>query len=199
MQLFTSRLALRPVQAADAGLLVALDADAEVMRFVSGGVPTPAATIIDWVIPRMQVQQRDYGTGMWLLFDAGTADFTGWVQLRTPRHSRAHELELSYRLRREAWGRGLAGEAASALLATIFTSTPTTRVFAGTDVDHRASRRVLESLGMRLAADTDTEALTRPGACVEYEILREAWAAGRGRGAVAPGGAPPASRSGMPA
>lgn len=199
VHLFTSRLSLRPVDSADADLLIALDADAEVMRYVSGGVPTPPTTITDWVIPRMQAQQREYGTGMWLLFDVDTADFAGWVQLRTPRHSGTPELELSYRLPRAVWGRGLASEAAGALIAAIFTSTPTSRIFAGTDVDHHSSRRVLERLGMRLAADTDVAALTQPDACVEYEILRDGWATGRGRGALgraAPGSASP---SGMTA
>ncbi|MFZ2511893.1 MAG: GNAT family N-acetyltransferase [Gordonia sp. (in: high G+C Gram-positive bacteria)] len=199
MHLFTSRLLLRPVDAADVDLLAALDADAEVMRFVSGGVPTPTARVADWVIPRMQLQQQEYGTGMWLAFDAHTMAFVGWVQMRTPRHSGALELELSYRLRRETWGHGLAREAASALIAAIFTSTPTTRIFAGTDVDHHASRRVLEALGMRLAADTDAAALTRRDACLEYEILRSVWAVGRGRGAAVSATAPPTSRSGMTA
>ena len=199
VHLFTPRLTLRPVDVADADLLVALDADAEVMRFVSGGVPTPRETIVDWVIPRMRVQQQEYGTGMWLLSTVGTADFAGWVQLRTPRHSGAPELELSYRLRRRVWGRGLAREASGALITALFAATTTTRIFAGTDVDHHASRRVLEGLGMRLSADTDAAALTTPGASVEYELLRERWAARRERGAVASPMAAPAFRSGMTA
>lgn len=194
MLLNTARLNLRPVENSDADRLRALDADPAVMRFVSGGPATSAATLTEWVIPRMQVQQRDHGTGMWLLSSPGSpgADgdgFLGWVQLRTPRHSRAGELELSYRLRRPAWGHGYASEAAAALIAVMFTSTGTTRIFAGTHVVHSASRRVMERLGMRLAADSDAVDLTRPDAVVEYEILREQWLTTRGRGAARASGA----------
>lgn len=208
MLLNTARLLLRPVETEDAALLVDLDSDPEVMRFVSGGPATPPAVITDSVIPRMQAQQREYGTGMWVAFDAATAHdrtdrsesaFTGWVQLRTPRHSRSGELELSYRLRRAAWGRGFAREASAALVAVMFTSTPVRRIFAGTDVDHLASRRVMEALGMRLAADSDPAALTGPGASVEYELLREQWCAGRGRGGRVIKTSGSASTSGMTA
>lgn len=152
------------------------------MRFVSGGTSTSAATIADWVIPRMQVQQRDHGTGMWLIlahtasFDDGAdGRFAGWVQLRTPRHSAGSELELSYRLRRAAWGRGYAAEASQTLIDSIFRARPIDRVFAGTQLGHTASRRVLERLGMRLSADTDLRLLTSPESLIEYELLRTMW------------------------
>ncbi len=183
--LHTRRLRLRPVTPADVDLLTRLDADPEVMRFVSGGPATGRATIADWVIPRMQAQHREYGTGMWLLSPLGDDEaFAGWIQLRTPRHGGTDELELSYRLPRDAWGRGYAAEAANALIAMMFTQTPTTRIFAGTHVVHTASVRVMEKLGMRLAADSAAVDLTGPDAVVEYEILREQWQATRGRGRV---------------
>lgn len=180
-QFGTPRLRLRPVTPDDAGRLAALDADPEVMRFVSGGAPTDPRHVRDWVIPRMQAQHRDHGTGMWLIFAAGDGDFLGWVTVRTPRHSRAGEAELSYRLARSAWGHGYAAEASAAVIARAFTDTPVERIFAGTHVGHRASRRVMERLGMRLAADTDVTGLDDPDAVVEYELLRDHWAASRGR------------------
>ncbi len=153
------------------------------MRFVSGGSPTSARHVTDWVIPRMQAQQHEHGTGMWLIFPAGTGDdgFLGWVTLRTPRHSGPGEAELSYRLARSAWGRGYAAEASAAVIARAFTATGVERIFAGTHIGHHASRRVMERLGMRLAADTDPAGLDDPDAVVEYELLRGQWSATRGR------------------
>ncbi|MBM7368932.1 GNAT family N-acetyltransferase [Gordonia hydrophobica] len=174
----TRRLRLRPVAPVDAGLLNALDADPEVMRFVSGGEPTPTAVITDWVIPRSQAQFRDHGTGLWLAFDRRTQAMAGWVWLRLPRHSAVPELELSYRLARESWHRGLATEASRALVDVAFTTTATERVFAGTHPDNVRSQRVMQKLGMRLA----TENLQREhfddgftGQDVEYEVLRRDW------------------------
>lgn len=191
MLLGTPRLLLRQVTPADAELLRTLDADPAVMHFVSGGRPTSLSAVTDWVIPRMQAQARDHGTGMWLLFpspgQSAPADtFLGWVTLRTPRHSRRYEAELSYRLRREAWGRGYAAEASAAVIARAFTTTPINRIFAGTHVNHTASRSVMNQLGMRLAADTDAQGLADPDAVVEYELLRDNWMAARGRHAAAP-------------
>ncbi|MFT3715115.1 MAG: GNAT family N-acetyltransferase [Gordonia sp. (in: high G+C Gram-positive bacteria)] len=181
MLLNTRRLLLRPVVTGDAELLAALDSDPAVMRFVSGGAPTALRTVTEWVIPRMQEQQREYGTGMWTAFEHGDRRFAGWVQLRTPRHSRADELELSYRFRREVWGRGLVTEAAAALIGATFDRNPATRIFASTQVAHTASRAVLMRLGMRLAAAADARVLTDPEADVEYELLRGHWLATRSR------------------
>ena len=169
------------------------------MRFVSGGAATGTAEIADWVIPRMQAAQREHGTGMWVLhLRAGAgdeaADFVGWVQLRTPRHSRAAELELSYRLRRRHWGRGLAAEASAALIAVLFAESEVDRIFASTHPANTASRRVMEKLGMRLAAGTGAdgryfdaaepaESVDGAEADVEYELLREQWLLTRGRAA----------------
>ena len=48
----TPHLRLRPVTTADVDDLVALDSDPAVMRYVSGGAPTPPETIAHWVVPR---------------------------------------------------------------------------------------------------------------------------------------------------
>lgn len=163
---------------ADVALLGGLDSDREVMRFVSGGAPTPDSAIADWVIPRSQSQFREHGTGLWVAFDRRTGRFVGWVWLRLPRHSALPELELSYRLRRESWHRGLATEASTALIRVAFIATDTERVFASTHPDNVRSQRVMQKLGMRLAAEN----LQREqfddgftGRDVEYELLRHDW------------------------
>lgn len=175
----------------DAPLLHGLDADPVVMEFVTGGEATAPAMITDWVIPRSQAQFRECGTGLWVAFDRRTRLFTGWVWLRAPRHSAVPELELSYRLRRESWHRGLATEAASALISVAFTETGTERIFASTHPDNMRSQRVMQKLGMRLAA----EHLRREqfddgftGHDVEYEICRADWLRTRRPAAVAPSG-----------
>jgi len=192
----TAGLRLQPVSHDDLPDLVALDADPAVMRFVSGGPATAADQIADWVIPRMQAALREHGAGMWVLRPRSGDGFLGWVQLRRPRHSRARELELSYRLRREQWGRGLAVQASAALIAVMFTDSDTDRIFASTHPANAASRRVMEKLGMRLASgvgadDRHFPAQHRPGGPalpeaaapdVEYELLREHWLLTRGRG-----------------
>ena len=173
----TSRLVLRPVERGDVDHLHLLDSDPSVMRFVSDGAPTPRETIIDWVIPRAQAELNTGRGGLWMATDRRYGAFLGWMSLRGPRHSSQPEMELSYRLRREYWGRGLATEAARAVTATAFTELGAERVFAGTTATNMASRRVMEKLGMMIArVHLSTEDVLGAGD-VEYELLRTQWEA----------------------
>ena len=67
----TERLRLRPIEAADAALLVALDSDPEVMRFISGGAATPpdeAARIVARAIGHR-----------WIAYERATGEFLGFL------------------------------------------------------------------------------------------------------------------------
>lgn len=175
----TAHLLLRPVTSTDTAALVELDSDPAVMRYVSGGVPTPRAMIEDWVIPRAVAEMSvRRGVGMWAAMDPLRGGFLGWFSLRAPRHSSQPELELTYRLRRAAWGCGYATEGSRALVQVAFERGVTDRVFAGTMAVNSPSRRVMEKSGMRLAAlhqadDTAIDGYERGE--VEYEILRTQW------------------------
>ena len=180
----SERLRLRPVSPDDVDRLHALDADPEVMRYVSGGDPTRRDTVSDWIVPRSQAQFASHGTGMWTASLRRGDEFVGWVQLRLPRHSAEQELELSYRIARRHWGSGLATEAASSLIAVTFLSTDTRRVFSSAHAEHAASHRVMRKLGMRLSPmslSADHLSGNRMDGDVEYELLREQWTASRGR------------------
>lgn len=177
----TPHLRLRPVTTADVDDLVDLDSDPAVMRYVSGGAPTPPETIAHWVVPRaIAALAAGIGAGMWMAHDRAE-QFVGWFALRAPRHSAAPELELAYRLRRTAWGLGYGTDGSRALLRHAFETGPTDRVFAGTMAVNAASRRVMEKSGMRLAAlhqadDPAVDGYERGE--VEYEILRRQWESG---------------------
>src|SRR5215470_671029 len=103
----TERMVLRRFTATDVDNLVDLDADPEVMRFLTGGRPTPRTEVERVVLPRM------LGPGYRAAVERATGEFVGWFELAgtTP-----GEAELGYRLRRSAWGRGYATEGSLALL-----------------------------------------------------------------------------------
>ncbi|AZG44646.1 GNAT family N-acetyltransferase [Gordonia insulae] len=178
MILETVRLRLRPVTMSDVDALVDLDSDPAVMRYVSGGAATSREEIENWVLPRAQAEHRAHRTGMWTAVDRTTSTFRGWFLLRAPRHSNQPELELSYRLRRDAWNQGLATEAARALMTMSFQEISTDRIFASTMAANMASRRVMEKIGMRLSAirmSDDELIFGAGGGEVEYELLRSHW------------------------
>jgi len=134
----TERLRLRAIAPDDIELLVELDSDPEVMRYLNGGKPRSRAEVEDML-------QRALGH-FWMAFDRTTEDFVGWFGLRP---TAEHDRELGYRMRRAAWGKGLATEGSMALIATAFTELGTQRVWAQTMTVNTRSRAVMERCGLR--------------------------------------------------
>ena len=124
MQVFliTERLALRRFTEADLDNLFDLDGDPEVMRFLTGGKPTPREVIRNETLPRiLHYYERFAGLGFWAVIEKSTGDFLGWFELRPPEGGGPDEVELGYRLRESAWGKGYATEGARALIRKGFT------------------------------------------------------------------------------
>ncbi len=143
----TERLCFRRLTSSDLDRLHELDGEPEVMRYLTGGVPTTPrrqAAILARIL-----DEYDRGVaGRWLAHDAGTGEFVGWFALDSDT-SPPDERELGYRLRSAAWGRGLATEGAGALLDFGFTHLGLRRVWARTMAVNTRSRRVLAKAGLR--------------------------------------------------
>jgi HAD superfamily hydrolase (TIGR01509 family) len=176
----TERLVLRQFTADDAELLVELDSDPEVMRYLSGGVPTDREKIVGEILPRiLSYYEKWQALGLWAAFERASGEFVGWFHLRPMPDDEPGSVELGYRLRRAAWGRGLATEGSRALLAKAFDELGMRRVNARTMTVNRGSRAVMERIGMRLVGTFDhqwPEAI--PGSefgDVEYEITADDW------------------------
>jgi ribosomal-protein-alanine N-acetyltransferase len=146
MELTTARLHLRPFTAADQDAIHAVYADPEVMRHVGHGAhKTMAETanalrIYGDVLARrgysfLAVTEREGGR---LVGDGGLHPLGG----------QGPDVELGYTLDRSAWGRGYATELGRALIEHAFTELGAPRVVALVEPENRASRRVLEKLGM---------------------------------------------------
>ena len=94
---------------------------------------------------------------------------------------RGADPELGYRLRRSAWGRGLATEGSVALVRAAFTDLGAARVVAETMAVHLASRRVMEKAGLRLVRTFHQDwPYPIPGdeqGDVEYAVTRTEWLA----------------------
>jgi len=152
----TPRLAVRRFTVDDLDDVAALLGDRRVMRYLDDGWPVPREVVAGATLPMIL---REYellppGLGCWAVCERDGGAFAGWVALR-PANSRGLTggTELGYRMRVGVWGRGYAAEAASALVAAAFDGR-----FGGPDVDrvvattmtvNRASRRVMEHIGLR--------------------------------------------------
>ncbi|GAA2702789.1 GNAT family N-acetyltransferase [Micromonospora olivasterospora] len=179
----TDRLRLRRFAPTDADALVELDSDPAVMRFLTGGRPTPAEAVRDEVLPRLlSGYDRHPGLGRWAAVDRAGGDFVGWFALDAPADGDGTQAELGYRLRRAAWGRGLATEGSVALVRYAFATLGLRRVWAETMAANAASRRVMEKAGLRnvrtFHLDWDDPIPGTEHGEVEYELLRAEWRAG---------------------
>jgi RimJ/RimL family protein N-acetyltransferase len=189
----TERLVLRRFTEDDVDNLVELDSDPDVMRFINGGRPTPRHEIESDVLPAfLDYYERFAGYGFWAVVEKSTRRFVGWFHFRPAKGASADEIELGYRLRKSAWGKGYATEGSRALIDKGFADLGVERVVAFAMVVNVASRRVMEKAGLKFVRifhqpwpdkiDGDEEGE------VEYALLRSEWerlAAERSSGATA--------------
>ncbi|MBB5868093.1 RimJ/RimL family protein N-acetyltransferase [Allocatelliglobosispora scoriae] len=178
--LTTERLLLRRFTWDDVDHLVALDSDPAVMRFLNGGVPTPREVVERETMPRfLAYDERFPGFGCWAAIDRATAEFLGWFALRPEEDSRPGEVELGYRLRASAWGRGLATEGSRALIDRGFAEFGVVRVTANTMTVNAGSRRVMEKAGLRFVrtyfAQWPEVIEGSEFGDVEYALTRDEW------------------------
>ena len=176
----TPRLVLRQFTGDDVDNLFSLNGDPEVMRYLTGGKPTPRETIRDEIIPlHLGVYRRLDRLGTWAAESAATREFLGWFHLRPGPGDDITNVELGYRLRPPAWNQGYASEGSRALIDLGFAGLGVARVFAQTMTVNAASRRVMEKCGLTLVR---TFAWELPDAIegaehgeVEYAITRPEW------------------------
>jgi RimJ/RimL family protein N-acetyltransferase len=153
----TPRLVLRQFTEGDVDNLVDLNSDPEVMRYLTGGKPTPREEIRDQIIPfHLSVYDRFDRLGTWAADSADDGEFLGWFCLRAGNRTEITNVELGYRLRRSAWNQGYATEGSRALISMGFTDLGVERVFAHTMTLNAASRRVMEKCGLALVRSIGT-------------------------------------------
>jgi len=178
----TQRLTLRQFTEDDADNLYELNSDPEVMRYLTGGRPTPREVLRDEVIPfHLGVYERLDRLGTWAAESSATGEFLGWFHFRPGADADVTNIDLGYRLRRAAWSKGYATEGSLALITMGFTDLGVERVYAHTLAVNTASRRVLEKCGLTLVRTTPYDG---PGIIegsehgeVEYAVTRREWRA----------------------
>lgn len=177
----TERLVLRRFTDtdADAQLVFELDSDPEVMRYIGPFTLPDVAAYRERIRSVWLPQYTHPGRGCLATFEKATGAFVGWFFVRpAPDYkfakeagwTRASDLELGYRLRRAAWGRGLATEASAALVGRALADPDVTAVVAAALVTNRASWRVMEKIGMARVRE-----FAIPGfddRCVMYAVCR---------------------------
>ena len=109
------------------------------------------------VMNRIQLGFERDGFGFWALEVPGEVSFGGFLGISPvpPEMPFAPSTEIGWRMARPLWGRGLATEAASAVVEYAFTELSMSELVAYTAVANERSRRVMERLGMKRDPDED--------------------------------------------
>lgn len=178
----TERLTLRRFTADEADLLIELDSDPAVMRYLSGGAPTAPELVRERHLPNIIAGYDKWGgkLGLFAAHERDGGAFIGWFILRPEPDGPLDEVELGYRLRRLAWGKGYATEGSRGLLAKAFTELGVRTVWAETMSVNLGSRNVMKKLDMThtesapVPADMSSIEGAEQGG-VRYEISREQW------------------------
>jgi RimJ/RimL family protein N-acetyltransferase len=160
----TETLILMPCAPQDAADFIALERDAEVMRYLNGGVPVDRRICdpeADFLMPDGSESH------VWTARRKAGGGFVGWFCLWPDVPEVA---ELGFRLCHKDWGQGLGTQGGRALLDWGFQCGAYRAVFASTAARNLGSRRVMEKIGMRMKRDEDGKGE------VIYVIERVDWA-----------------------
>jgi RimJ/RimL family protein N-acetyltransferase len=142
--LHTKRLLLRPRTLEDVDANLAMDLDSRVHRYILAKAPDPDP----WrarIIAQIASGWPPTG-GIWVVERQSEPGFLGWCGLFPLGHSGL--IEIGYRYVPAAWGRGVASEAARAVLEHGFRALALDPIVAVTHPDNRASQRVLQKIGL---------------------------------------------------
>ncbi len=181
----TQRLRLREWDPADETRFYDIMNRPDVMTHL-GGVQTPA----EWraAYERIVGFQEDYGHTFWTLEDAEGREILGFCGIKRSNAPGAGELlgkhEIGWRLRPEAWGKGIAKEAAIASLDLAFDHVEVPEVIATTLPANAPSQGLMKRLGMtrREGLDyVDTRFGPEMNPSIVFLIERDDWPAARAR------------------
>ncbi|MGP4060671.1 GNAT family N-acetyltransferase [Halobacillus sp. H74] len=139
----TNRCVVRKISNDDYDDVKEIYLNEEVRKYLGG---TREIGSISTIIAQM-VMPPDHSF-YWKIKDKRTDSFVGLISL-DPHHS-GDQLEISYQLLPQWWGKGYAGEVLSSVLHYVFTVLKLPRVVAETQTANLRSRRLLEKSGMKL-------------------------------------------------
>ncbi|EDQ02257.1 GNAT family N-acetyltransferase [Shewanella benthica] len=154
----TDRLEFHFMTRKDAEALFELDQDEDVMLYINGGHMTTMEDIRQISIPRLEsYANEDEGWGIWKV-TAKPSDtleahlYLGWILVRPMDFFNDEpewdNLELGWRFKQVAWGKGYASEAAKAVMDVVTAPDKINKASAIAFEENLGSIKIMEKLGM---------------------------------------------------
>jgi RimJ/RimL family protein N-acetyltransferase len=175
-RLETARLWLRWPRASDAAAIQRFCGLWEVARYTARiPHPYPPGSAERFVYAAREGNASGRDLTLVMTRSRGKREALGSISLETRGSDR---LTLGFALAPEVWGKGLATEAATAMVDAGLGLTSAVEIFASARVENVASRRVLEKCGFTLTGARPMGAPARGGMveCHSFRLQREVWA-----------------------
>ena len=137
----------------DAPLLYELNLDPDVTKYTGDPMKDldHAKKVLEQVI---LPQYALYNHGRWAVHTKSNLEFIGWCGLKF--RPERNEIDLGYRLIKNAWGKGYATEAAYACIKYGFEKLNLQRIIGRAMPDNIASLNVLKKCGMTYIGEEDS-------------------------------------------
>ena len=149
----SKRLLFRRFTLDDAQLLIDLNSDPEVTRYVHE--PPTTQENVSEILRNIIFPQYERGLGRWAVFLKYSEEFIGWSGLKYVAHNAA--IDLGYRFKKEYWGKGFATEAALTCINYAFAHLEVNNIIAKAHRDNIASLKVMQKCGMHFLGEAIEE------------------------------------------
>ena len=147
----TPRLILRRFTEADAPLILSLNSDAEVVKYLHEPILKTVGHASE-ILHNIILPQYSNNLGRWAMHIKDTNEFIGWCGLKY--RPEIDETDLGYRIMQKAWGKGYATEAAQHSLDHGFKELGLKVITACAHIENLASIKVIEKIGMDFIGET---------------------------------------------
>lgn len=164
----TPRLILRAFTEEDVDPIHRILSGKDVLRYFPRTDPPSRGQVRRMILGQLK-HWRERGFGLWAVERRSKRELIGRSGLQYL--PQTEEVEVDYLLSRAFWGKGFATEAAQASLQYGFEELGLESVVGIVHPEHKASQRVLEKLGMRLAQRTQYFGMD----CYQYVIERSSY------------------------
>jgi [ribosomal protein S5]-alanine N-acetyltransferase len=142
----TPRLLLRRFTEADAVLLLQLNSNPEVLKYLHEPLLKTEEQALQ-VLQNIILPQYKNNLGRWAIHLKSTNEFIGWCGLKYLVDT--DEIDLGYRLMQQFWGNGYAFEAAKHTMDYGFNQLHLKTIVGRAHVENTGSLKILQKLGMQ--------------------------------------------------
>jgi RimJ/RimL family protein N-acetyltransferase len=144
VELTSQRTKLRRLRPNDLAHMIALETDADVMKFTPSRFPLTHERIEERLRGMIEKEAERAPLGIWVAELKDTGEFVGWFMLIK---TELEFPELGFMTVRKQWGKGLTTEVAKAVMSYGLNDLGYSGISAATDPGHTVSIAVLKKLG----------------------------------------------------